>query len=186
VQPLPLKFITYNVISRNEKSLENLWQTANEINVSYFNILKSVDGVNFKVIGKIAAKNKSLNEYSFIDKNIYEGLNYYKIIAVDKDGKVSYSEVRTINLKPQTLTGISIYPNPVTNGNFTIAIPKSTAVESLAWYVTITDIYGKKIMQKQLNAATTNIEINTAKGIYMATVYNKNSGKHTTTKIIVQ
>jgi hypothetical protein len=181
VQPLPLKFITYNVISRNEKSVENIWQTANEINVSYFNILKGVDGVNFKVIGKIAAKNKSLNEYSFIDngqRSTVHGSLYYRIESVDNDGRKQYSETKTLNFKPQTLNGVSIYPNPAKDF---VTVECKGAKE-----IQIIDHLGR-IIYKQ-NSITEHQTINTkqfAKGLYIVKVITHN-GEIKTEKLIVE
>jgi hypothetical protein len=43
------------------------WTTANEINVSHFNIQRSSNGKDFINIGKVKANNKNYNEYSFTD-----------------------------------------------------------------------------------------------------------------------
>lgn len=115
VGTVPLKFISYNLISSlrgTKQSFENTWQTANEINVSHFNIQRSTNSKDFTTIGKVAAQNKITNEYIFIDETPNEGLSYYQIESVDFDGRKKYSETRTLNLKPQTLNGVSIYPNP--------------------------------------------------------------------------
>ena len=114
VGTVPLKFISYNLVSSlrgTKQSIDNIWTTANEINVSHFNILKSIDGVNFIIIGKIKAQNKITNEYSFTDETPNEGLNYYKIESVDFDGRKQYSTTQQINTKPQT-PNIAVFPNP--------------------------------------------------------------------------
>ncbi len=111
---VPLKFISYNLLSSlrgTKQSVSNIWTTANEINVSHFNVLKSIDGVNFKTIGKSKAQNKLTNEYSFTDETPNEGLNYYKIESVDFDGRKQYSTTQQINTKPQT-PNIAVFPNP--------------------------------------------------------------------------
>ena len=117
VQPLPLKFISLTLYpSPTERDLiVAKWTTANEINVSHFNILKSIDGMNFKIIGKVKANNKSYNEYVFTyngQLSTVDGSLYYRVESVDFDGRKQYSETRTLNLKPQTLNSVSIYPNP--------------------------------------------------------------------------
>ena len=60
--------INYQLAISNENKVLNKWTTANEINVSYFNVTKSTDGINFKVIGKVRAENGTLNNYTFIDE----------------------------------------------------------------------------------------------------------------------
>lgn len=117
VGTVPLKFISYNLVSSlrgTKQSVENIWTTANEINVSNFNIQRSTNSKDFTTIGKLAAQNKITNEYIFSHSPPVEGSGvvYYRIESVDFDGRKQYTETRIINLKPQTLNGVSIYPNP--------------------------------------------------------------------------
>jgi hypothetical protein len=67
VGTVPLKMLNYELRMMNEKQVENRWVTANEVNVSHFNIQRSVNSKDFITIGKVSANNKSYNEYSFID-----------------------------------------------------------------------------------------------------------------------
>jgi beta-glucanase (GH16 family) len=112
--PLPLQFTHFSIFSRNEKTVENSWTTANEINVSYFNIQRSTNGTDFFTIGTMAAKNNSINNYEFLD-NLLPTANepklYYRIQSIDKDGKAQYSLIRQINTKGLTPSFV-IYPNP--------------------------------------------------------------------------
>ncbi len=112
--PLPLQFTHFSIFSRNEKTVENSWTTANEVNVSHFNIQRSTNGTDFFTIGTMAAKNSSTNHYEFLD-NLLPTANepklYYRIQSIDKDGKVQYSLIRQINTKGLTPSFV-IYPNP--------------------------------------------------------------------------
>jgi hypothetical protein len=119
VKPLPLQFTNYELRitnetrnGNNEKRVTSNWTTANEINVSHFNILKSEDGVNFKVIGKVAATGDGI--YSFTDgltRNEKQETWYYKIAASDKDGKRSFSETKKITFNAPFST-FNLFPNP--------------------------------------------------------------------------
>ncbi|MEI6185477.1 MAG: hypothetical protein WCP65_08105, partial [Bacteroidota bacterium] len=73
------------------------WQTATEINTSHFNIQRSTTGKDFTTIGKVPAKGAS--EYTFNDneKSAAKTL-YYRLEIVDKDGTISYSEVRELSI----------------------------------------------------------------------------------------
>jgi len=119
---VPLKFLKFEVRSANEPtpnpSLEGnvllQWTTANEVNVSHFNIQRSINGRDFTTIAKVVANNKSFNEYSFMDngqQSMVDRRLYYRIESVDKDGYKDYSEVRQIAMGNGQL-GISVYPNP--------------------------------------------------------------------------
>ena len=78
------------------------WQTTNEINVSHFNIQRSINGKNFTTIGKI---NASCCKYYFTDDKLPMTTDkltlYYRLEIVDKDGSKQYSYVMVVNLKPQ-------------------------------------------------------------------------------------
>ncbi|MCX6208824.1 MAG: pectinesterase family protein, partial [Bacteroidetes bacterium] len=111
---LPLKFMNYQLRISNDKQVENIWSTSNEINVSHFNIQRSSNGKDFITIGKVKANNNSNNEYSFIDNNAVDGKSYYRVIAVDKDGKTTLSETKLLSINSK-LSTINIYPNPATS-----------------------------------------------------------------------
>ncbi|MBX2933413.1 MAG: hypothetical protein KF825_04155 [Ferruginibacter sp.] len=84
------------------------WKTANEQNVSHFEIEKSYDGRNFSSIGTKPAFNQAVNNYSFTDNtNGVDAKSYYRIRQVDADGRVAYSNILFISFDEK---GISIYP----------------------------------------------------------------------------
>ena len=39
-----------------QNTVENVWETASEVNVSHFNVQRSIDGITFETIGKVNAK----------------------------------------------------------------------------------------------------------------------------------
>jgi len=63
--PLDIDFESFklNVIDLN--SVNIVWESVNEINVSHYSIMRSFDGKNFK---SISIKNKETGKYSHIDK----------------------------------------------------------------------------------------------------------------------
>jgi len=187
VNPLPLKFITFSLFP-SFGGVRGGWTTANEINVSHFNIQRSINGNNFITIGKIAAQNKNSNEYTFYDSPPVEGLGvvYYRIESVDFDGRKQYSSTRTLNLKPQTLNGVSIYPNPAKE-NVTI---ECKGVKELM----IIDYLGRVMYKEILRQAQNNsnginhlsLTINHyPKGVYIVKAM-MNNGEIKTEKLIVQ
>ena len=152
------------------------WQTTNEINVSHFNIQRSTNGKDFTAIAKVLAKNKSENEYGFIDPigNLELGIRnlYYRIESVDKDGKSSYSVVRNLVLGIRN-NEIKLFPNPAKD---LVNIECAGAKQIL-----IIDYLGQTI--KQLNNATEHQTINTKqfpKGIYIVKAIMKNGEIKTT------
>ena len=180
---LPLKLLSFSAQKENNNVLLN-WQTANEVNVSHFNIQRSFpeqSGVkDFITIGNAKAQNKSSNEYSFYDSPPVEGLGvvYYRIQSIDFDGKTSYSETRTINLKPQTSNSVSIYPNPAKDF---VSVECKGAKELM-----IVDYLGRVVFQS--TSIRQQLTVNTKqfnKGVYIVKVI-MNNGDVKTEKLIVE
>jgi hypothetical protein len=80
-----------------------------------FIIERSADAIEFESVGEVKAVGSStkISNYNFIDS---EGLvikSYYRLKALDINGKISYSEIIELNeLKYE----IQISPNPTDNG----------------------------------------------------------------------
>lgn len=98
-----------------------LWTTVNETNNLGFELQRCADGITFVDLSFIASQ--STNGYSnnkldyyFNDVATIPGENFYRLKQVDKDGKVVFSPIISLN-NSQTIptTFGSIYPNPVTN-----------------------------------------------------------------------
>lgn len=120
---LPLKLISFNAVLQNGQSKIS-WVTRNEINTSFFEIEKSINGVVFNKIAVIDAKgNYSLsNSYQITDSKPFEPLSYYRLKMVDKNGLFSYSPI--IQVRVIGKSSISIYPNPA-NKTVIINHPKA-------------------------------------------------------------
>ncbi len=110
----PVKLMNYNLQwKNNKKQILNSWATATEVNTSYFNIQRSLNGKEFTSIGTVAAK--GFGNYEFADNQLPVTRNqvmlYYRLEVVDKDGSKTYSDVREFAINNLPLT-INIYPNP--------------------------------------------------------------------------
>lgn len=92
------------------------WQTENELNNSHFEIERSINGIDFEIIGTAEGQGITfeVTNYDFIDKN--SAINtYYRLRQVDFDNQFEYSEIVTVNRKQVGNNNIRIYPNPVQN-----------------------------------------------------------------------
>src|SRR6201999_1456361 len=109
----------------NTPSVNLIWTTANEINTSYFEIERSLDGKTFQPIGTVQAKNTAVqNNYLFADANIVSGILYYKLKMIDKDGAFKYSAIVVVNNANQN--GLSVLPNPSSASVVTVTHNKAT------------------------------------------------------------
>ena len=91
------------------------WIVENESNMEQYEVEKSADGIHFRTVNTVPANNAATNSYSWVDKTPLQGNNYYRIRSMDLNGKTQYSKVAKV-LITKGKQGISIYPNPVTNG----------------------------------------------------------------------
>ena len=125
-----------------------LWSTASENNSDYFEILKSQDGENWRVVNKQSAAGFSsiLQTYSFIEneKSINEA--YYRLNQVDINGDNKLYDPIFIYCN-ESANALMTYPNPSKNG-FNIAISDSKLVgESI---LIIRDAMGKVVLTKSI------------------------------------
>ncbi len=187
VQPLPLKFIQFTAAPTPPKvgliQAKMDWITANEINVSHFNIQRSTNGKDFITIGKVKANNKVLNEYSFIDNKLpitNDQLTlYYRLTGVDNDGKKQYSQIRNVELGIRN--GVSVYPNPAKE---VVNIVGNDIKE-----VRLLNYLGQQIatgtnLSNNSNVYQLNIS-SLPKGIYLLNIFNKQNNVFNE-KLIVQ
>ncbi len=180
VGTVPLKIMNYELRMMNEKQIESRWVTANEVNVSHFNIQRSVNGKDFITIGKISANNKSLNEYQFTDDRLpftVDGSLYYRIESVDFDGRKQYSVIRNVELRIRN-NGISIYPNPAKEQ---VTITCKDAKELI-----IVDYSGKTIYQSTVDRRPLTVNLKQlSKGVYVVKAI-LNTEEIKTEKLVVE
>ena len=164
---LPLTLISFTGQWKNDKVLLS-WITESELNVSHFEIERSVTGNNFSKIGeqKAIGSYTIRQTYSFTDDAQNAPVIYYRLRMVDEDGRSKYSQV--VVLKANNHYAIGISPNPFTNKiNIDYDSKSSSALE-----VTILDLNGKTLRTNSytlvtgLNHLTINNTEPLASGVY--------------------
>lgn len=136
---LPVSWLSFTAEKIGARTALLQWSTANEINNHHFEIERSINGINFKSIGSLQAKNQIRNNYSFNDNFIAAGINYYRIKQVDNDGRFSYSSQVKITSDGNGIS-FSIVPNPASDH---ITIQKLD--NSRLLNITISDASGKTV-----------------------------------------
>lgn len=157
------------------------WNTLQEINADKFIVERSADNSSFAPIATIAAKGNTtaLTNYNVSDGAPIPGINFYRIKEVDKDGKYSYSEVRTIDFTgaPGTIT---ISPNPA-HDKVTITIAGNT--KTLQVY--LLNAAGQQIKTFTMNTQGMQINLpHLAPGVYYIRIAGENfNSKH---KLVIE
>ena len=138
--PLQINLIRFTA-KEDQGNAKLNWATASEKDNDYFIVRKTKDGINFRDIGKVkgAGSASYLNQYSFIDTDLEQGVTYYQIIQVDFDGGQTESWLVAVDKIISHSYGV--YPNP-TEGIFTVSktIDLSEEIE-----IEIKDITGRTV-----------------------------------------
>jgi hypothetical protein len=127
--------------------IDIIWQTLSEMNSSYFEIEKSIDGYEWVILGNIEGNgnSSSVKDYKWVDSDrINDYLTiYYRLNQVDFDGK---SEIfGPISIKCDLVDKyINIYPNPVYDELIIYLNIKSES----KLYIRITDSRGRLIQEE--------------------------------------
>lgn len=160
--PLPVSLVSFKAVLNIDKTVSLQWNTINEINSKQFIVERSANGVHFTAVDSVAANSTSGNhQYSSLDRKPLEGLNYYRLKQVDKDGKFTHSTTVMVNVKMKNTNAVVVYPNPVKN----VLNLKITSSNNSKGEIIITDALGKIIRtentffsigaeHKQLNIAS--------------------------------
>lgn len=91
---LPVELLSFTVDSREvENKLE--WSTATELHSAYFELQHSIDGSEFQNIAELQAAGNSSTQlnYTHLDQNPVNGVNYYRLKQFDQDGTFAYSSI---------------------------------------------------------------------------------------------
>jgi hypothetical protein len=157
--PLSIELLDFTGSARPGYNLL-IWHTAQEKNNDYFDVERSRDGIDFTGIGRVpsSAINGNSNTtiaYSLPDKNVPEGVSYYRLKQVDKDGQSSQSITVRLELVPVAKAQhFTLSPNPTT-GKVYFAV---TAITDGS-FVQVYDANGKEIKQVKLTNLTTEIDM---------------------------
>lgn len=96
--PLPVKYISFK-LTHSSGNVQVQWSTATEINTDHFEVERSFDGNTWTSIVQLKAAGNSVavNNYNYTDKSAGSGIVYYRVKDVDMDGRISLTEVKSIN-----------------------------------------------------------------------------------------
>lgn len=95
---LPIELTSFEGSKTGRNNTLN-WVTSTEFNNDYFTLEKTTDGNLFEVIGTINGAGNSVqkNAYNFIDYDVKNELNYYRLKQTDFDGTSVYSNMILID-----------------------------------------------------------------------------------------
>jgi hypothetical protein len=179
---LPATWLGFTAEAVNGNGVLN-WKTSEEINVDYYAVEHSTDGLNFNVIGIQHAYNSmGINDYNYTQQSLSAGTHYYRIRRVDRDGVYKYSDVKAIKISG--VSAIQIRPNPVVGSTLTLAV---SIQQSAPTSIQVVTMDGKVVMRNNtklvqgLNTINLNVS-DIPTGIYLVQI--QLSGEVITKKFI--
>jgi len=176
--PLPVTLLSFTAVRAGDNALLQ-WSTTDAATLSSFMIEKSTDGVHFATLDSVAASanGNTINTYQYTDTHLVSGINYYRLREVNQDGQYTWSPVRTVN--GSAAGGITIYPNPVQDGN--LYISSTVNIREIR----LVDVSGKTILQMETQGYLNTLPVGAiARGIYFVTVYTDTG--NSVQKILIQ
>ena len=160
-QALPVSLLSFTGTTKGNTNILN-WVTASETNNKEFEVLKSIDGINFSTVGSIATKGNTTNpsNYEWIDTKPF-ATAFYKLKQIDNDGKFQYSNVVSIKQNGKQEMGIALKQNPVKASlSFIYNLPSDGNVQ-----ISIIDVFGRIMyngLQKNSTQGLHNVELPTS------------------------
>jgi hypothetical protein len=170
---LPVAYLSF--VAKKRGGQVNLkWSTVQEQNASHFTLQHSRDNSAWSTIANIPAAGNSntVRDYRHTHITPVTGTNHYRLVLNDKDGKSSYSPVRTVVVN--TSVTATLLSNTITDNLIRVHLNGPTQV-------TLYSLAGNTVVQKQLSTGLQAIEVNNlARGIYLLAINGR------TEKIMLQ
>lgn len=170
--------------SFQNKFISLVWDTKTETNTKTYEIQKSSDIDNFITIATLPAKNSSIGaSYSYDDNSTIHSKNYYRIAAVDFDGRKTLSTTILVENAVTATAGVKAY---FANGIVNVMINNTnSALYQLALY----SASGQKITSSSYQhpggeSITTMYVAGGVKGVYYLSV--KSGNENQTIKLFAQ
>jgi len=185
---LPVSFTSIKATQQSAKQIAVQWSVQNQVNIKTYQIQKSTDGSNFITVGIVAATGTGLSSeiYSWQDNDAVAGNNYYRIVSVETEGGLSYSNVANVKLQTVNMS-VSVYPNPIKNN--LIGLQFTDAPEGV-YNLRLLDNIGQELFTKSIThpGGTGRIPVqisgSLAGGAYTLEIINRDNTKQSVLLLI--
>jgi hypothetical protein len=183
--------VTYTSIkaTRINKDIQIDWSVDEESGIQKYEIERSADGINFYKTGEVTARGDNSSEsYSWLDVNPFTGINYYRVLAAQPDGKFVVSKivvVKTSTDKPV----MKLFPNPVTNHQLNVRLDE---MEKGKYTLVLHNPQGQQIIYRVVDhpGGPFNQIINLSKmlpaGMYYLQIVNENEKTEYSQSIFIE
>ena len=179
--PLPLHLLELKT-SLHGNLVGLNWKTMDEVNTEKFVVQRSIDGINYSDIASQQATGGAGLSAAYqlsddIQLLLQSSVVYYRIKAVDVDGKLTYSNISPVRLGKTS--GIQIWPNPfVSDIRISYTGSANTSLD-----IKIIDNSGRVVSQNNyavsrgLNQLSVSGADKLAPGVYIVRITDKNTNE---------
>ncbi|MCX6294027.1 MAG: M1 family aminopeptidase [Sphingobacteriales bacterium] len=112
---LPVRLISFTGTATADCMMNLNWKTADEFNVTKYEIEVSSNGMNFVKIGEQIALLNTTNDYQFSVQDNIHSFSYFRIKIVESDGSYSYTSTVNLETKCPLDFGVEFSPVPFQN-----------------------------------------------------------------------
>jgi hypothetical protein len=162
--PLPVELISFKASKVNPNQVQIKWSTASEKNNDYFTVERSHDGSSFSEVSRMkgAGNSSSPKNYSIIDKDPLEGVNYYRLIQTDFDGTSEIFKPIAVDLgtNKSSIAKARVVSNPFID-NFSVIFSMD---ENVTAQVTLLSLNGQVVFKENIDLNAGINSYNFAKG----------------------
>lgn len=172
--------ITYFNAAAVTGGIKLTWMVSDESNVNRYEIERSSNGKSYSKIGQVSAS--GVVSYTYTDAAYNTGSNYYRLKAVDNDGKFKYSSVVLFKVGRKGLS-LRAYPSPAST-EVTIQHDIATEISQIS----IISMDGRlvELVKPAPGKVETTISLEKLqKGFYMIR-YTNSEGEVETVKLVKQ
>lgn len=169
----------------NRGDVELNWLISSTNSLTKFEIERSdKSNGSFSYVGMLTAEKSTLRSYSFIDRLLTEGTNFYRLKIYNSDQSFYYSNIVALRKQPES---VAIYPNPVYN-DLIVRFQQSSG----DYQIILTDLAGSKILEKRSFHKKEEILHQVAvshslkAGVYIIVIKDNQTAKATTRKIVIR
>lgn len=162
---LPVSLLSFKPRLNDDQTVRVDWATAMEENSSHFVVERSQNAQDFVQIAQVdaAGNSQQLKNYRYTDLQPLTGINYYRLVQVDADGRSQ--TYRPASVVVDKLTELSVYPNPA-EGSFVVNAPSEAKLSLQNLVGQVVPFSQQSIDSQQIMISATDAK----EGIYILTV----------------
>ncbi|MDP2176205.1 MAG: T9SS type A sorting domain-containing protein [Bacteroidota bacterium] len=173
--PLSFKLLSFNA-EIQDNTVVISWASTDDIDLSYYQLEKSTDGILWSVIDEIEVSSTQLGikHYKTIDNIINHSAIYYRLKMIHRNATFDFSYIISPHIKSIQTHQISILPNPIKQ--FFIISSNTYTKSVLKWH--IVNSYGKILLYGETEPNESIDVSSLSNGLYYLQVISKNHNEN--------